>query len=338
MTYVKSSLFGNKSDLFSFIGDIFFKALDKLFDSSDISDVKEENNPNGDKYGKGASFKVKDEFDNTINVAVFPEKERGKNTVILEMNGEQEEFKDVDSDDVVPTIKKFVEEISGGTVNMNTNASKKIYAKFKRVCASTEDSIELISVKCDADPHTALMVIDNVMNDDDLMAEVTEDGTSFEIVDDGSELTAEVCDDNACCCECDINPFEYMLLYGYAYWSTLKGIHWNAKGYGFEKLHRYTDNDADIHRQTDMLSEWAVQFYGKVPDMVYFMSKLDPLNVDEGFCYEDGIKAIQAAQISFIDAMRLKYSEVAPEIQSVLDDWIVEYTKEAHYFLERPQL
>ena len=70
----------------------------------------------------------------------------------------------------------------------------------------------------------------------------------------------------------------------------------------------------------------------------YLTSKLEPLNVTEGFCYEDGIKVIQAAQRNFIDAMRLKYSEVAPEIQSVLDDWIVEYTKEANYFLERPQL
>lgn len=337
MSYVKSSLFGNKSGLFSFIGDIFFKALDKLFDSSDISDIKEEKNPNGDKYGKGASFKFRDEFENDVQVAVFPEKERGKNTVILEMNGEQEEFKNVDSEDVVPTIQKFVEEISGGHVDIETNASNKIYAKFKRICASKSDCIELISIKCDTDPHTALMVIDNIMDNNDLMAEVTEDGTSFEIADNGDELIANVCDDDACC-ECDMNPFEYMLLYGYGYWSILKGVHWNAKGYGFEKLHRYADNDEDIHTQIDMLSEWSVQFYGKVPDMIYFMNKLDPLNVVEGFCYEDGIKVIQAAQINFIDAMRLKYNEVPPEIQSVLDDWILEYKKEAHYFLERPQI
>ena len=336
MTYVKSSLLGSKSSLFDFIGDIFFKTLDKLFDSSDISDVKEETNPNGDKYGKGASFKAKDEFDNIVNVAVFPEKERGKNTVILEMNGEQEEFKNVDSDDVVPTIQKFVEETTGGKINMETNSASKYYAKFKRICADKEDSVELVSIKCDTDPHTALMVIDNVMNDDDLMTDVTEEGTSFKISDDGSELTAEVCDDS--CCECEVNPFEYMLQYAYAYWSVLKGVHWNAKGYGFEKLHRLADNDYDVHSYVDLLSEWAVQFFGKVPDMIYFMKNLEPLNVVEGFQYEDGIKIIQASEQNFIDAMRLKYNEVAPEIQSVLDDWILKCTKDVDYFLERPQL
>ena len=325
-------LLNNKRNLFSFISDKFIETFNDLFDGSSVSNVKEESNPNGDKYGKGASITLEDEHKNKINVIIFPEKERGKNTLILECNGEQSKQKNVDSDDVVTKIKEFVEDVTGGNVEINSSKHK-IHAKFKRICGDTEDTIKLVGIKCDEDPHTALMVIDNVLNDDEIMSQVDEGCTAFDIVDDGQTLEVEPTEDF------ESNPFEYLLSFAYAYWNTLKAVHWNARGSQFKDLHEYADSLAyDVIYQIDMLSEWCVQYYGVVFDSVHFMSELESIPVDSGFEYAQGMDIIQEIQHQYLCAMQLVREQLDPAIQSVIDDWMMSISKQADYFVQRTRI
>ena len=332
MEYIKSNLFGIKSKLFSFLNDLFFKALDRLFDPSDISDIQEEQSL---KYGKGGSFELNSENNESVNVSIFPEDSQDKNVVIVKVNDSEKEFKDVDSKDIIPTIQKYVKETTGQMLNTKSDTvQSSITAKFSKVCSDDEATIQLTRICCDTDPHTALMLVDSALSDDEFIDQLSDGDTTVEFTNADDEWSVDVVQDE--CCES--NPFEYILLYGYKYWNVLRCIHWNAKGDKFELLHRYTDNDFDIHTQIDMLSEWSVQYYQEVHDMAYFMKQIDPMYVTSGFNYEDGIRIIQAAQRELIEAMLLRYEECSIEVQSILDNWIYQLSKEANYILTRPQL
>lgn len=327
-------------NILSFLGKAFLQSLDKLLESGvGVEDVKEvkskEKDPATGEFRKGATFSVYDTYYNIIKVAVFPQKEEGKNIVVFTMNGQTEKHKDVDSEDVFKLLDEFVEDMSGGEV-VRSSKNIEIKCSFTRLCHDRYDDVALTAIKCNsADPNTALMVIDNVLNDDEFLNSVA-DSTSVSIVDNGYNLEVSDCDEDL---TDNNNFFEYILYYMYALENVARAVHWNAKGRQFQRLHTIAEdlyNNAQEY--VDVLSEWSVQYFGYVHDCAYFYKGVAELPAESGYDLDSGISALIEFQNNAVSALRLQYCNMNESCQSVVDDWIDELTKSSEYFLKRTLL
>lgn len=323
---VEAGLLADAKDIIQSLSKTLLKGIDRLFEVGlKVEDVKED--------GKGGmSYSVHTPSGEVIKVKLEATGSKDVYNIFLDHEGSKESKRNIKAKDVESFIEAFVDEECGEEVVDNVKMSNTIQAKFKRIqAANGEDIVELSAINCAMNPTNALLVVNDVLADEAIVNEI-EDEASFEIQDAGDETVVTEIEE----CVCENNPFEEMMLHGYAVIDTLKAIHWNAKGEFFHLIHRDAEENMwDIQYELDSLAEWCVECYGYVRPSSYFYKMLDELDTTSGFDHMAGLQIMHAALEDYLSVLKLQYCNVDKSIQSVMDNWIVQIDKKVNYILER---
>lgn len=157
-------------------------------------------------------------------------------------------------------------------------AAKKMSISLQRVCGAKEDRINLIGIKGNYNPKEMQENLKQITASDDLMALVTEEPVTIDVIDDGtSELDCSVCEDPQAC----LNPEEsievacdMILAASLNCQNLMKYIHWNAHGEQFKDIHEIADTIYWLaHDLMDNISEHRAQCGLPVKDMAAYLTK-----------------------------------------------------------------
>lgn len=331
---------GKVLDLIKKISDALFRGFDKLISMGyEIDDKIEEPEENV------KIFHVKTGGNKKFDVKITDNK-NGTYQVYAKVNGSKPlDNKKVKPEDFAKVITQFVdnlgeatEEITdeeGNDIMNKTNASKKLSVTLKRVCASTEDEIHLTSVNANYSACDALDNLDAVLSDNDFVSQITEEPQSYTIVDEGETLDVTPCDES--CAQSDsyiLNMIQSCLCLR----DLMQFIHWNAKGENMRELHSEVESYYwRINGEIDFLAELQVELFGFMPNP----GTLCQCQSDNGYNYTDGFTAEQGYDIMkecinrHISEIQLYYCNFTNDVQSVFDEWIRSWSKDANYFIKQ---
>lgn len=212
-------------------------------------------------------------------------------------------------------------------------SAKSLKVTLSRVCAGTEDTINLTAINANYNITAALDDLNNVLDSEEFVDSLTEDEQSFEIV--------EVPESN----EYDVNPIDevdvnstYHELLGAAIrlYHDAQSIRWGAKGLQMHELYSVIDNKLwDYRYWIDMLAELVVEKTGQVPHISSYCNSQDAIDTSAGFDVENGIRTFQHCLQEFVSILEGYYVNLDHDIQNIVDGWIRECKKQSDYYMER---
>lgn len=329
---VEAGLLSSIADIIKSISSIIAKGLDYLYKIGiETEDV--EKTPEG-----GLKFKVKTPQDNKFDVNCKPTSRKGYFDMEFKSDdGDSFTEKNVKEADIQKVILKVIKDWWGESAMKDstiTEASNTIRVGLKKVAATDGSEIHMTSIMCGTDFKVASDMVDAILNDDEFVAEIPEEATLYDLVDDGDNIDVEVVadpDDGYV----NIAPAVAMLAAAINLKDDLQCIHWNAKGKQFNNIHEYLNGAIDaLSEQIDYIAESCVEFYGWCPHSGD-LPKTEPLQAFEGFSNTEGFAIVRDKIHEFVDCLELMYCNFESDYQSIMDDWIRYWKKEADYFIAR---
>lgn len=338
MAAIESGTLSNIKQFFSKISNAVVSGVDKLISwGVKISEL--------DQSEEGQySYTMETPSGNKINIQYVPvvnTDDTWNVTVKAVDSGRTQKYTMVKDTDLADAIIKAVKKLFNEDMSQHdVDSSNRMTVTLKKVCASTGDTINLTSVTANYNATQVLDDLDAVVSDDSFVETLTEEPSSFEIVDTGdafnvTPITDTVCIDNENVAHSCIE----LLRAAFALYQNAQFIHWNAKGINFELLHNYT-NDLyyTINWQIDTMAEWCVEYCGYAMHPAKFISCDNILENIDGFTAEVGLQYLRGAIDEYIAALELYYCNFDKDIQAVLDGWIRDWKSKAHYKLQRTLL
>lgn len=213
-------------------------------------------------------------------------------------------------------------------------ASRTLNVTLQRVCSATEDSINLVRVYGNYSEQEMQSNIEALLDNEDMLAQITEEPVSFEVTDDGDEL--------------DVNPVEMsetacisvsltnILSCAFKTLHNLQAIHWNAKGDKFEEIHRGSDSCIwNVRSQIDTLAELCVELTGSVPHPALLCSTDSSLNTQSGFEGQEALQMIHSDMSEYIYCLEFYLPNFKDDVQNMMNMWIRDMRHMMDYQLGR---
>lgn len=241
------------------------------------------------------------------------------------------------------------EEISGEGSNQQDNddfedvsepgtsmvpASRKLNVTLQRVCSATEDSINLVRVYGNYSEQEMQSNIEALLDNDDMLAQITEEPVSFEVTDDGDELDVNPVEMSET--ECISVSLTNILSCAFKTLHNLQAIHWNAKGDKFEEIHRGSDSCIwNVRSQIDTLAELCVELTGSVPHPALLCSADSSLNTQSGFEGQEALQMIHSDMSEYIYCLEFYLPNFKDDVQNMMNMWIRDMRHMMDYQLGR---
>lgn len=322
---VQAGVLDKLVDMVKSISSLLGKGLDYLYKIG-IEMDKPTQNEDG-----SIEFDAKSPMGNEFHVICKPAGKKDYFDLEFTADGETaEKVKNIKGDRIHEVIKKVAKEWWGEDVEV-TKASNSIQVGLRKVTAGEDVEVQMTAINCDTDIPTAVMLIDTVLNNDEFVDTIPEEETFYEIADDGDDVDLTNMEEF----EITTNAAETMLAEAINLKDDLQYIHWNARGRQFNNIHEYLNGPIyAVSEQIDYLAEACVEFYGHCPHSGA-MQKREPLNKPEGYSNQEGFQLVRDLMHLYIDCLELFYCNFESDFQSILDDWIRYWKKEADYFIAR---
>lgn len=320
--------------------DMLFKGLDALIRAGlELEEDNSKRKKDGVTY-----FIVTTGGGNKFELEVEEQKNK-KVTLRAEAKGHKFEKKDVDPDKLMEAISPFVDEVFGESIediednkkddskdsdsedSDDVKESKRIDAKFKRICGTEEDSIELSYVRSDYSLEQTQQLIDLVVNNDEFVQSLPEGDSCYQICDgendiDVSETVFE-----------DGEPILQILSDAMILRDVAKYVHWNAVGEDFRTLHSQADElYYNVSGEIDFLGELRVELFGSIP---FMCSEVCNIYIPQRMDIRTGMKVLKDAITNHVAKIEMYYCSFEHDVQSKLDEFIRIYKSEANYFIDR---
>lgn len=319
------------SEIANFIKNLserFFKIFDKLIDIGfEITEDESKRGEDGStvwniKTGGGNKFKVK----------VVPVSKDGKkvNMYFETASGRKYEKKNVymHGDDIFETMSEVCDDLFEESLEEYTKASSKIEVTLQKVTSGSETTINLVAINASCNATAALTMLNDIVSDDDFISQLTEEPSSFSIVDDGNEYDVERID-----CVDTPNCLTNLMCKAMSLLQVVQLLHWNAKGEGFFQLHDMTDSILwNIRYQIDTLAEWCVQQNGYVTHPEVSLKNLDCCN---GFTLRDGLAILKDQIDTYVSELDMCYCNLSADKQGVVDSWMLDLKQRSEYKLSQ---
>ena len=312
--------------------DLLFKGLDALIRAGlELEEDKSKPKKDGVNYfivttGGGNKFKLEVE-----------EQDNKKVTLRAEAKGRKFEKKDVDPNKIMEAISPFVDDVFEESIEdiedskdsqaEDVEESKRINAKFKRICGSKEDSIELGYVRSDYSPEQTQQLLDMVVNNDEFIESLPEGDSCYQICDGEDDI-------DVCPCKVEnVDPVIVILSDSMTLRDIVKYVHWNAVGEDFSALHLQADSVFDyVMDEIDFLGELRVELCGNIP---FITGNVDTIDVPERMDIMTGMKVLKDCITRHVSLIETYYCSFEHDIQSKLDEFIRTYKSQANYFIDR---
>lgn len=241
------------------------------------------------------------------------------------------------------TFKKPIEDFGGQVEGGSKMRGHIITANFKVTRQGNGEFVTPIPIKCSADPGTALMVVNDILDDKETMSTLEPGDNLFDIsINDQDEYELSPCDP-------DYDYMQELIGDGGTYCTLLvrlarlhdivSTIRANAKGPKFEDLQRICESaEYDVSYRFRTVQEWCVAACGFCLSLSELLAK-NPYEGDRGgYDYETGVPIIQEAYNDLRDAILLCTPNFKPGEQIIMQGWLTELERSIDYTLERPQL
>lgn len=217
----------------------------------------------------------------------------------------------------------------------NVAESRKINATFRRITASKSDSICLVAVKANYDPTLAMADITNLVNDDDFCNDIPCNvDYSVEIKSTPESLTVAPCDDcKVSTSDCIFDIISYILEMR----DIMQCVHWNAKGDLMKALHSDVEGFYySINYQLDFFAELQVELNGYMPSLASIRKYSEEIiDCSQGFSAQKGYEIMYNVINRYICLLKLYYCNFTSDVQSAIDDYIRQWSKDANYFIKQ---
>lgn len=312
--------------------DLLFKGLDALIRAG-LELEEDESKPKKDGFNY---FIVTTGGGNKFELEVEEQKNK-KVTIRAEAKGHKFEKKDVDPNKIMEAISPFVDDVFGESIEdiednkdgqaEDVKESKRINAKFKRICGSKEDSIELGYVRSDYSPEQTQQLLDLVVSNDEFIESLPEGDSCYQICDGKDDV-------DVCPSEIEnVDPILAILSDSMTLRDIAKYVHWNAVGEDFSALHSQADNIFYyVTDEIDFLGELRVELYGNIP---FITGNTDILDLPERMDIMTGMKVLKDCITRHVSLIETYYCSFEHDIQSRLDEFIRRYKSQANYFIDR---
>lgn len=326
---------GTLSDITNFLKGIsekLFDLFDKLGDAGmKIVEQKE--------VDDGHFFKL-DYNGKIVGVTISStEDESTCDVVIKPPMGSEIKLTAVSKGSVGSAVEEALKKIFNNTSNSDTstesgdtNSSKKLKVTLNTITSATGVNVNLTAIKANYDAASAMADLETILGDDAFVAQLTEAPISFEITDDGGdsfdiEETVEFAVDDT------INQ---LVCAAIQLWSNLKVLHWAAKGAQMHDMHyRLDDYIWAISSDLDKFGEYAVECGQLAPNPMSCCCGASLISDSGGFTAEQGYQIAYQEITKYIEVLDMLYVNFPHDFQSLLDERIRHWKKDAEYFLKR---
>lgn len=214
------------------------------------------------------------------------------------------------------------------------NECKKMSVTLQRVCSATEDSINLVRVYGNYNEKDMQSDIETLLDNEDMLSQITEEPVSFEVTDDGDELDVNPVEMSET--ECISVSLTNILSCAFKTLHNLQAIHWNAKGDKFEEIHRGSDSCIwNIRSQIDTLAELCVELTGSVSHPALLCSTDSSLNTQSGFEGQEALQMIHSDMSEYIYCLEFYLPNFKDDVQNMMNMWIRDMRHMMDYQLGR---
>ena len=212
-----------------------------------------------------------------------------------------------------------------------TESSKHISVTLQKVTAS--DDLAILSLSSNYLPGETLADIDEIINQEEFLNELTEEPKAFTIDVDDDGFDIEPCEE---CPQC--NPCESLcevFKAGIRAYRNLYILHWMSKGNDMMKLHTMAEEMyGELIQEIDTIGELLVEKQGTVPQLDFPCDYVPVQDYD----FQTGLTQIQSLVQMYIDCIDYAYPNQTSDVQSTLDEWLRYWNKQLNYFLERQEV
>lgn len=215
---------------------------------------------------------------------------------------------------------------------LEENANSSIKVKLRKVTSGSDVCIQLQKIMCGSDILPAATILDAALEDEAFVDSIPEDGQAYLITDEGEDLDVQEIPVVA-----DTNPFIDLLEAAICTRNLFQYLHWNCKDRKFNDLHTYLDEAIDkIQDDIDTWGELSVEFFGYAPNPSSLGCGTSVLNSVAGVEGMAGFAIVKDAINAYADAINLIACNCeSGDVQSLMDDIIRGWRKEANYFIAR---
>lgn len=221
-----------------------------------------------------------------------------------------------------------------GTDMVVYNSAKKLNVTLQRVCSATEDSINLVRVYGNYSEKDMQSDIETLLDNEDMLSQITEEPVSFEVTDDGDELDVNPVEMSET--ECISVSLTNILSCAFKTLHNLQAIHWNAKGDKFEEIHRGSDSCIwNVRSQIDTLAELCVELTGSVSHPALLCSTDSSLNTQSGFEGQEALQMIHSDMSEYIYCLEFYLPNFKDDVQNMMNMWIRDMRHMMDYQLGR---
>ena len=216
----------------------------------------------------------------------------------------------------------------GGANLLDLVANKHINITLKKITGTTD--IELTGIKANYNPSEALDDIDDIIYQDEFLANLPEELTSYSIDVDDDGYDIEQCDT---CFE--IDPCESLgqvFKSGITMYRNLYILHWLSHGNDMMKLHLLCEElYEELIKEIDTLGELMVEKCDTIPVPDWCCSYLETTRKYE---FQEGINIIADHIRDYLNTLDYAYPNQTSDVQSTFDEWLRYWNKQMNYFIK----
>ncbi len=302
-----------------------------------------------DAYNKYSKIKeIKDTYEEDEKAAKDAEAEKQKAAEDAEKSKIVEIYEYDDNGNLQPTGQSFdkttsdgvaaIKELAGhgyvgegGADLMSLVASKQINVTLKKITATSD--IEMLALDANYLPSEVLNDLEDILDQDDFVATVTEDPQTYAIAVDDDGFDIETCD---CCKECDpCASLCEVFKSGIRAYRNLYILHWMSSGNDMMKLHNLSEEMyGELFQEIDTVGELLVEKQGTVPQLDFPCDYIPVQKYD----FQTGLDQIKSLVQMYIDCIDYAYCNQDSDVQSTLDEWLRYWNKQLNYFVKNQEI
>lgn len=195
-------------------------------------------------------------------------------------------------------------------------SSRTLNVRLHKVMGAKEDSIMLTGIKANFnDPYTATLMLDNILNDDAFVDQLTEEPIDFEIVDTDDDY--EISSIDQAQIDYMTEGFKTILCAAIKFNMAMQILHWQS--YTDEKLFTITSDMLWTSQEAvNQFGMWMIEFNHDVTTAMISESCLSSFTTIESYTGSIGAE-IKEAIAEFVDILNLEYPNFPHDIQNELD-------------------
>lgn len=195
-------------------------------------------------------------------------------------------------------------------------SSRTLNVRLHKVMGTKETSIMLTGIKADFnDPYTANLMLDNVLNNDEFINQLTDEPVSFEIVDTDDEYEISSIDQ----AQIDFmnEGFRAILCAAIKFNMDMQILHW--KSYSDEKLFTITNDMLWTSQDcVNAFGMWGIEFNTNATTQMISESCISSFDAVDSYVGPIGAE-IKESIAEFVSILNLEYPNFPHDIQNELD-------------------